>query len=1021
MRNLLFQLIPACIIGLLITGRVTAQQQAAEYWLQHFTDENGLPQNSVKAIAQDDNGFIWLVTEVGLVRFDGHRFMTFDRSVIPITTNRIRVLIPSVADYGKRRPYEFYALSEKNEYIGVLGNGLARVDTTFYHRYQKRNPFIRNEVRHNSNLSSLPAQYPLYPFAYSYFAAADSNTYYIWQGDRISCFEHGKRVFTVKGPFQDFFLIGSKPFATDSAGNFKSITAASANVAITGDILLNPHFRSAEHRPRLFWNNVSHQAFLYLNKCFYILKPTENGNLVTRLILKDFDFGDRNIITAYFDEAGGFLFLGSSTKGLFLLKKENFQTNKLYADNADNVYYAQIPRQGRSVLTAQGYLLASNADGTRLTAERVSPFMNSVGYKFAMAQNPDSTFWFGVGHDLYRLDPTGRKILQRLTLPDNAMSLYVDRTGKLWIGCENNVVHAFEASAGDYKPLRKFTLNANKVTIIDRENEETLFLGTETGLYRLNTRTGTTSRISAFRNMTVRSFYKTADGVWITTYGNGFYLLKNNKVVRFPLDSDRFLATAHCIIEDKKGFFWITTNRGLFQVSKKRLLDYVADNRNPVYYLYHDKRSGFDTNEFNGGCQPCALTLADGTVSLPSMDGLVWYKPETVTPVLPDKGIFINAVYEDGKALPVQDSLQISRNFELLRLTVSTPYLGNSRNIQMQYSLSGDGRAEKWTPVNADFVIPVSKIPYGDYMLKIRKMSGFDAGDYTYKTIYLHIPRAWYETWWFQSLLVVTLAALFFASVRLRTESLVRKEREASLIRHYRVISQIIAAVNHDIQTPLHYIGFSLKQINAYLHKQSTADPLITRMSDESLTTSERLGALTKNFLDYIKLQSKNASSRTEMSTFSASQLVCNISGLFAAIATFRGVTVKNTIDPDLTIHSDRNLVSIIIHNLIDNALKASQSKITLSADIKNGQTCIIIADDGGGLPQDQANWLNKDYRSYEDWLHASQYPDQKGIGLVIVKDLCVLLGIRIMVTVRDEESTTVVLAFPQRPSETGR
>ncbi|HWV28731.1 MAG TPA: hypothetical protein VN038_03715, partial [Dyadobacter sp.] len=44
---------------------VSAQQAPEGYWLQRFTDENGLPQNSVKAIAQDCNGFIWLTTEAG--------------------------------------------------------------------------------------------------------------------------------------------------------------------------------------------------------------------------------------------------------------------------------------------------------------------------------------------------------------------------------------------------------------------------------------------------------------------------------------------------------------------------------------------------------------------------------------------------------------------------------------------------------------------------------------------------------------------------------------------------------------------------------------------------------------------------------------------------------------------------------------------------------------------------------------------------------------------------------------------
>src|SRR5687768_14938940 len=141
MRVVLFHIV---VIGLcyLLTGHAVGQENPPQqYWLQHFTDENGLPQNSVKAIAQDKNGFMWLATEAGVVRFDGHRFITFDRSVIPILTNRIRGFVAS--GVSGHEQHEFYALSERNEYTGVLANGLTSVDTTFYRDYLNYNPLAR--------------------------------------------------------------------------------------------------------------------------------------------------------------------------------------------------------------------------------------------------------------------------------------------------------------------------------------------------------------------------------------------------------------------------------------------------------------------------------------------------------------------------------------------------------------------------------------------------------------------------------------------------------------------------------------------------------------------------------------------------------------------------------------------------------------------------------------------------------------------------------------------------------------
>ena len=56
--------------------------------------ENGLPQNTVQALAQTKDGFIWLGTEVGLVRFDGNGFQVFDQNSSPaLPGNDVRCLL----------------------------------------------------------------------------------------------------------------------------------------------------------------------------------------------------------------------------------------------------------------------------------------------------------------------------------------------------------------------------------------------------------------------------------------------------------------------------------------------------------------------------------------------------------------------------------------------------------------------------------------------------------------------------------------------------------------------------------------------------------------------------------------------------------------------------------------------------------------------------------------------------------------------------------------------------------------
>src|SRR6185369_12264710 len=59
------------------------RKSITQYALQVWKTENGLPQNTVQAIAQTRDGYLWLGTERGLVRFDGVQFTVFDKGNTP--------------------------------------------------------------------------------------------------------------------------------------------------------------------------------------------------------------------------------------------------------------------------------------------------------------------------------------------------------------------------------------------------------------------------------------------------------------------------------------------------------------------------------------------------------------------------------------------------------------------------------------------------------------------------------------------------------------------------------------------------------------------------------------------------------------------------------------------------------------------------------------------------------------------------------------------------------------------------
>src|ERR1700743_1754841 len=80
------------ILSLSVRPALTQPIPVNGYSVQHFTDENGLPQNSINDLLFDKNGYLWLATQVGLVRYDGGSFKRYYPNDKPAMESNITLL-----------------------------------------------------------------------------------------------------------------------------------------------------------------------------------------------------------------------------------------------------------------------------------------------------------------------------------------------------------------------------------------------------------------------------------------------------------------------------------------------------------------------------------------------------------------------------------------------------------------------------------------------------------------------------------------------------------------------------------------------------------------------------------------------------------------------------------------------------------------------------------------------------------------------------------------------------------------
>lgn len=110
----------------LLSKPCQAQNGVTGYSVTRYTDENGLPQNSVSSITCDSNGFLWLATEDGLVRFDGQSFFIFSKTILNTSDNRFRHFLPPVGNPGMAEPLFYTHNTFNKSYVGIYANSNAK-------------------------------------------------------------------------------------------------------------------------------------------------------------------------------------------------------------------------------------------------------------------------------------------------------------------------------------------------------------------------------------------------------------------------------------------------------------------------------------------------------------------------------------------------------------------------------------------------------------------------------------------------------------------------------------------------------------------------------------------------------------------------------------------------------------------------------------------------------------------------------------------------------------------------------
>ena len=704
---------------------------------QGWITENGLPQNTVQALAQTRDGFLWLGTEVGLVRFDGNGFAIFDQHSRPaLPGNDVQCLL---------------AARDGSLWIGT-SDGLARMKDGAVSVFNSQNGLPGNSIR----------------------ALGETNESSIWfSSDNGDAEWRNGRIVTVDvagGKRPDSLFSASLP-----NGGWASATGTVLRIGRGNNETTRLVVSREIPGTRIQAMIADREGSLWIGTNGGLVRYSE-GKL-DKLPVTD-PLANASVLSILADREGN-LWIGTESTGLQILRDQRFRTlttrDGLASDNTSAV-----------VDDGAGTLWVGTA-GKGLTALRAGTQAKTWSVRdgllsdvvLSLAAGPNGDLWVGTADGLSRIRHNAvASFTSADGLPDDFIrSLLVDSDGSLWIGTRHGLTHW--TAPGDPGRMQTFTaangLGSDLVGAMARDSAGNLWVATLGGLARLAkgalTNFTTTNGLSS--NVITAILARANGTLLIGTQDHGWNLWDGHRFTPVK-ENDLARTTIHAILDDGLDHLWFATGSGLGRCDCGQPMG-AMQGADCVHWIEFGTADGLRSRETATNSHPSAWRARDGKLWFATPRGLVevdtqHFPVNTVTPPVAIERFAVDDADQSRQA-HATPRVQAGHNhfqFDYAGLSFVAP-----QKVRYRYML--EGFDHDWTDAGLRRTAYYTNIPPGTYTFRVQAANNDGVWNLEGASLEFRLEPHFYQTVWFYVLLSLALLALVLAVLRLR---LLRAERE---------------------------------------------------------------------------------------------------------------------------------------------------------------------------------------------------------------------------------------------------
>src|SRR6266849_2770398 len=755
-----------CVVG--EARALDPNHTLSQYLREQWTADNSFPGGAVEAITQTADGYLWLGTEKGLVRFDGVNFrLTSSFSefagglVSGLTTDgdgRLCIIFwgagvlcyrdgrfVNLASILRRRTLEVVSSWREEDGASLftdLIDGILRV---------------RGQ---NVQVLAPPAVLP----PSLVLAMAETRDGKIWLGTAAGLFYFADGRTTRVTGISDKKINCLLPVGDRELWVGTSKGLYRGNGTLFSRVNLPPALATVEVLALL----RDHDGNIWVGTTRGLLRINAFGVSFS----DESDVGGRGI-NALFEDREGNLWAGGG-RGLERIRDSVFVTYTLTAGSAHSndggpIY---VDSENRTWFAPAGGGLYVMKDG-QSQALKSSLLHKEVIYSITGRKNE---IWIGTQHSgLKRFEYKngvigGKTYTQANGLAENSVfAVYQSLDGAVWAGTLTSGVTKFKG--GRFVTYTTADgLASNTVSAILDTRDGTVWFATPNGLSSLSGGHWTTyTTRDGLPSNSVNCLFEDPSGVLLIGTSRGLAFFKSGRV-QVPRDApDSLHEETLGMSEDKEGWLWIATSGHVSRVSNQKLSSGVLSSAEVCEYGAAD---GLPNTK---GVKRSRSVVADG-------EGRIWFSltrglavvdPSHITnnsaPVLPH----VEAIIADNNPIVLDAVARIPSSGRRITFMYSGLSLAVPERIRFRYSLDGFDRS--WSEPTAAREAVYTNLSPGSYRFRVIASNSYGQWSDSEAAISLELDPAFWQTWWFRVSCLAAFVVLLWALYQLRLRQVARQ------------------------------------------------------------------------------------------------------------------------------------------------------------------------------------------------------------------------------------------------------